>query len=180
MEEDSDFTDIPVVIPFDLNWKWEYTEIEFLLDKISQLVPEMRALGHPVWVEFIEDTDFKSHLEKYNPQEVVIFNLCEELPGIPHSCGQAAEVVESMGFTHTGASARAIYLNQDKSKVKRLLKQHGVPHTGMAPVPYQSLEWLEAIPGHRETGSGTLQHRSFSRIGGHKPGRVETPVGIYH
>jgi D-alanine-D-alanine ligase len=57
----------------------------------------------------------------------VVFNWCEELPGIPRSAAQAAAILERLGYSFTGADEQGLLLGQDKRRVKRLLKQHGVP-----------------------------------------------------
>jgi|WetSurMetagenome_2_1015567.scaffolds.fasta_scaffold237493_1 D-alanine-D-alanine ligase len=128
MDEDSDRTDLPVLMIYDLNWKWTQTEIDFVIDKINRLEPALRKLGHPLWVERIDDPDLVSRLEKYNPDEVIIFNLCEELPGIPHSSSQVAQILEERGFTHSGAVARNLANNQDKLKVKHQLEKWNIPN----------------------------------------------------
>jgi D-alanine-D-alanine ligase len=127
MDEDQDRTDLPVLLIYDLNWKWSQTEINFVIDKINKLEPALRDLGHPLWVERIDDIDLTARLQKYKPNDVVVFNLCEELPGIPRSSSQAAQILEKMGFTHSGALARSLASNQDKHKVKLQLAKRNVP-----------------------------------------------------
>jgi len=127
MDDGPDLTDLPVLLIYDLNWKWEKSEIDFTLDKIDKLEQGIRALGHPLWIERIQDADLASPLRKYNPKEVVVYNLCEELPGIPRSASVVAQTLERMNFIHTGTTAEALAFNQDKRKVKRTLDLYGIP-----------------------------------------------------
>jgi D-alanine-D-alanine ligase len=84
-------------------------------------------VGHPVQTVCIQSVELEAALESFNPDEHLIFNWCEELPGIPHSESQVVNTLEKIGFTYTGASAEALTLSQDKRQVKARLRAQGIP-----------------------------------------------------
>lgn len=54
-------------------------------------------------------------------------NWCEEFPGVPYSESQVAQALEQRGFIFTGTGSRAISLSENKSWVKHLLQEQGIP-----------------------------------------------------
>jgi D-alanine-D-alanine ligase len=127
MDEEPDLTDIPVLMVCDLDPTWDKAEIDFFWQKFSHLTAELTSLGHPLFSEIIQDSNLALHLEKYNPDEVVVFNLCETLPGASRMEHFAARMIEEMGFTFTGARERAILYNEEKVKIKKILQRCGIP-----------------------------------------------------
>jgi D-alanine-D-alanine ligase len=93
---------------------------------VGALASEMSALGHQVSALAVARPNLEDLLEPLNPKEILVFNWCEELPGLPHSDAAAAGTLESLGFTYTGAPPSVLSLSWDKAQVKRLLNQRGV------------------------------------------------------
>ncbi|RPJ00543.1 MAG: hypothetical protein EHM31_07900, partial [Candidatus Aminicenantes bacterium] len=60
-------------------------------------------------------------------RDLIVFNWCEELPGVPHSEPEVAAVLERLGFAFTGASSRVLSLSHDKPQIKRILDANGLP-----------------------------------------------------
>jgi D-alanine-D-alanine ligase len=131
MSTSTESTDIPILLIYDLDRKhWGQFEIQHTLDKINSLTQGLNDLGHPLTVVPVYDTNLAELLQPYSPKDYILFNLCEELPGIPHSAGKVGEVIESLGFFHTGPSAQVLTFSQDKINVKNVLEAHNIPTPG--------------------------------------------------
>ncbi len=87
----------------------------------------MQVAGHPLVLARLEDGNLPSLLGQYDPNELVVFNWCEEVPGIPRSAWMVAQELERQGFTYTGADYPALVLSQDKRQVQQRLKDANVP-----------------------------------------------------
>ncbi len=110
----------------------------------------MQATGHPVIRARLEDDQLSSLLSNYDPNEVIVFNWCEEVPGIPRSSWMVAQELERQGFTYTGADYPALVLSQDKRQVQQRLKDACVP-TPVWKIYYSTRhERLGSISGHRQ------------------------------
>lgn len=120
-------TDLPVLMLHNVDPSWPETQIQEYLTETRTLVDAMVALGHPIQELCIQSANLSSSLEGIDPDETLVFNWCEELPGEPHSEYRVAEILERLGFTFTGASANALRLDQDKRRVKRTLQRCGIP-----------------------------------------------------
>jgi len=92
-------------------------------------------------MEELTDSDLESILDRYNPSDIIVFNLCESLPGIPFSEKKVIEIIEKKGFTYTGNVPEVIDLSYDKLRVKELLSSLGIV------VPYGTLLTPEEAEG---------------------------------
>lgn len=119
-------TDLPVLLLTDVNPRWLPEEIQERMAATRILLQSMREVGHPATSIYMETEDLPESLFGYRPSEVIVFNLCDEVPGIPRSCALAALKLEECGFTFTGSDSRALVLGQDKRQILRLLYKHGV------------------------------------------------------
>ena len=86
-------TDIPVLLVHNLDDNWEAADIEKALDEVDALEQALRKQGHPVINIPLYDSDLVDRLKHYDPNEYIVFNGCEGLPGIPFSEAQAAEIL---------------------------------------------------------------------------------------
>lgn len=120
-------TDLPVLMLHNVDPSWPGRQIYEYHAETHLLEEAMVALGHPMREVCVQSADLRGALEGLDPAEMIVFNWCEELPGMPHSEYLVAEILEELGFTFTGAGARALRLDQDKRQVKRILKRSGVP-----------------------------------------------------
>lgn len=118
---------LPVLLFYNIDPQWSSEDIRECLTMVDLLADGMVEAGHPVTRACLEDENIPSLLRQHNPDEVIVFNWCEEVPGIPRSSALAAEGLEKFGFTYTGAGADALLLSQDKRKVKRRLQARGIP-----------------------------------------------------
>jgi D-alanine-D-alanine ligase len=120
-------TDLPVVMIYDLDPAWSQPEIEDHRGAIQVLLDALEEVGHPVQAVCVQTADLEAALKDINPDEHLILNWCEELPGIPRSEYMVAQILERMGFTFTGAGAHTLEFGQDKRRVKRLLQKWQIP-----------------------------------------------------
>ncbi len=118
---------LPVVLLYGVDPSWTPEEQQEAIRQSRRLGYAMRRRGHSVSFLPVSHSDLRSVLSAYEPHQVVVFNWCEELPGIHRSEDKVAETLESLRFTYTGASPKAIRLSYDKPRVKSLLNAHGVP-----------------------------------------------------
>lgn len=119
-------TDLPVILLYDLNPAWPQAETDERGASIQRLRDALCEVGHPVQAVSVQTAALEFALKEFNPDEHLILNWCEELPGISYSESRAAQLLEHMGFTFTGASARTLAIGQDKRRVKRLLQMQNI------------------------------------------------------
>ncbi len=136
-------SELPVLLLYNLNPEWDHPERQETLAETEQLGDAMRDLGHPVTSLPLTHGDLESTLSGFNPDDFVVLNWCEEVPGVPNSEIQVVHTLESLNFTYTGASEAALALCQDKQKVKDLLQslQIPVPAGLVASDPGQTAGW---------------------------------------
>lgn len=120
-------TDLPVLFIHDLDRAWDVQEQDRMYAKSNRMAKALESLGHPVIFLTIEDANLERVLRPYSPDEVIIFNFCEDLPGIRHSAYLVALILEKLGFTFTGSPSKVLYVDQDKFKVKKRLDKAGIP-----------------------------------------------------
>jgi D-alanine-D-alanine ligase len=120
-------TDLPVLLLNNLDWSWPQYDIDQCLQLGDILHEALSSAGHPVVRDRLEDDKLESLLNKYDPAEQIVFNWCEEIPGIPHSSWMVARELGRQGFTYTGADHPALILSQDKRQVQQRLNDFGVP-----------------------------------------------------
>ncbi len=120
-------TDIPVLLFHNLDHSWPQSDIDLALELGDMMFDAMQAAGHPVIRARLEDDQLSALLSKYEPANLVVFNWCEEVPGIPRSSWMVAQELERQGFTYTGADYPALVLSQDKRQVQQRLKDACVP-----------------------------------------------------
>ena len=119
--------DIPVLLLHNIDPCWLTEEIEEAVAVTARLEKALRGVGHPVTNLSVTADDLPRCLGPFPPERFVVFNWCEELPGIPHSDAVVARILRMMGFTFTGSSSSVLELSWDKEKVKRFLEQNGLP-----------------------------------------------------
>ncbi len=88
----------------------------------------------------LEGESLERVLAGCDPARQIVFNWCEEVPGIPRSSALVARTLEELGFAFTGADSRALQFSQDKPAVKERLQKLGIPTPGWQ--VYESAEIL--------------------------------------
>jgi D-alanine-D-alanine ligase len=120
-------TDLPVLLLHNLDHSWPQCDIDLCIKLADLMRGSLQATGHPVIKERLENDQLASLLSSYNPAELIVFNWCEEVPGIPRSSWMVAQELERQGFTYTGADYPALVFSQDKRQVQQRLTDAGVP-----------------------------------------------------
>jgi len=120
-------TDLPVLLITNIDPSWPSQMIQDYDAETRLLLNALIEVGHPIQDVSIQSADIETALGSFNPDEYIILNWCEELPGIPHSEYLVAKSLERMGFTFTGADSSALSLSQDKSRVKHILQKELIP-----------------------------------------------------
>ena len=121
---------IPVVLLYDLDPKWSARVQEEVIDLASLVGQALDKTGHPTTPVRVTNSDLDSALSGYDPQEYLVFNWCESLPGLHNSECNVVQFLEQYGYTFTGATSATLELTSDKCRVKRLLDEAGIPTPG--------------------------------------------------
>jgi D-alanine-D-alanine ligase len=117
---------LPVLMLYNIGSDWSRADIDESTQIAQTLSSALRGEGHPVTEVRLEDHDLAGLLQPYHPDEFIVFNTCEEIPGFPHSYDLAAQILEELGFTFTGTGSKALSFSQDKRKVKQRLDACGI------------------------------------------------------
>ena len=120
-------TDLPVLLLHNLDPAWPAGDRDIAIQEADKLASALHELGHPVTTVAVCDADLAACLKSYDPAAWIVFNWCEELPGIPHSDALVAEILEASGFTYTGPTPEVLRLSWDKGEMKQLLEAQGLP-----------------------------------------------------
>lgn len=123
-------TEIPVLLLFDLDPDWTVQEQEEVIKVSSQLGEAISSVGHRTTLVSVSSSNLHAVLNPDDYLENIVFNWCERLPGVSHGEWLVAEYLESRGFAFTGASSDTMALAQDKSRMKQLLDDSGIPTPG--------------------------------------------------
>ncbi len=120
-------TDLPILLIYNIDLTWSDQEIQESHTITQMMVDALIEVGHPVQEVCIHSADLEAALRGYSPDEYLVLNWCEELPGVPHSEAHVAQILERMGFTFTGANSLALFRSQDKPRVRRRLRRKCIP-----------------------------------------------------
>ncbi|MBU0699489.1 MAG: hypothetical protein KKE59_08730 [Proteobacteria bacterium] len=121
MESEKRRTDLSVLLLHNLDPSWEKAEIVSAVESVDKMKSALRQEGHPVVNVPVRDTDLAGILKSFKPEDHVVFNWCEELPGVPRSDVMVAQLLEKLKFAYTGSTAEVLSFSWDKAAVKTLL-----------------------------------------------------------
>ncbi len=113
---------LPVLLLYNINKDWPPEDIDAANSAAQAFRGELQTEGHPVTVACLKNKDLAGLLRKYSPDDYVVFNWCEEIPGFPNSYDMIARTLEELGYTFTGANSNALAFSQDKRLVKQRLE----------------------------------------------------------
>ena len=115
-------TDIPILMFFNLDLiEWTEKDQKDVHELVLTLKEAMVKIGHSVTTVQLSDANISDTLKKYDPDNYIVFNWCEGIPGIPRSFAKAAQTLEDLGFTFTGSNPIVLELTDDKRRVKEIL-----------------------------------------------------------
>jgi len=118
---------LPVLLLHNMNPEWTEEEQLESEEDVTTLGHALNELGHPVEVVAVHDESLAERLSVFDPRHYIVFNWCEELPGVPHSEAEVAAVMERLGFVFTGSSHEVLALAHDKPEIKRRLSEANIP-----------------------------------------------------
>jgi D-alanine-D-alanine ligase len=116
----------PVVILHNIDSSWTEDEIQEVEGYLTTMADALTAHGHLVDLAQVR-RDVAGPLVRYDPHEHIVFNWCEGIDGMPRSYDLVPPVLEELGFAYTGSDARTLAATQDKSAVKVVLDELGIP-----------------------------------------------------
>ncbi len=153
-----------VVVLYDLNPLWNSLEISDTRNSNKVLSESLKEEGIETYLEELNDPDLERILDRYSPEDTIIFNLCETLPNSNHSERRVLDIIEQKGFTYTGNVPEVIELSYDKQKVKEVLGSLGirVPF-GAVLTPEEAADWTlfpAIVKPSREHCSLTISEKS--------------------
>lgn len=119
--------DLPILLLHDVDPTLSPSDLNEVLADVSALESALREQGHFVANVPVRDADLAAYLRGFAPDEYLVFNWCESLPGVPHSEALVAQTLERKGYTYTGSPPDVLALSWDKPRVKMLLGAAGVP-----------------------------------------------------
>jgi D-alanine-D-alanine ligase len=120
-------TNIPILMLSNADLQWPQNDIDEAITMTETFVHAIRETGHPISRLYVNSNNLEELLKPYSPDKYIIFNWCEELPGVPYSGSLVAQELEQHGYVYTGSDSFALELGQDKHRIKLHLKAHGIP-----------------------------------------------------
>jgi D-alanine-D-alanine ligase len=121
-----DASDIPVILLYNLDPAWPLADANEILNLVKEMSTGLSTVGHSTRTICLEDEGIEKVLSGCNPAQQIVFNWCEEVPGIPRSSAMVARTLEKLGFIFTGADSQALLFSQDKPGVKDRLVRMGI------------------------------------------------------
>ncbi|MBN2402663.1 MAG: ATP-grasp domain-containing protein [Spirochaetes bacterium] len=146
MEPTQRRTDIPVLMLHDIDPAWESSEKASAFGAVEKLKTELRNEGHPVIDVPLLDHALEEALQPFHPDDYVVFNWCEGLPGLPRSENVVAEILENLNFAYTGACSEVLAFSWDKAATKKLLLSKGIPTPAAMVVNEDNIEEWDRFP----------------------------------
>jgi hypothetical protein len=101
-------TDLPVLLLHNIDQAWDPADIDLTLQEVANLESALEEQGHPVTNVPVFNPDLISCLSSYDPDRHIVFNWCEDIPGVPHSEALAAETLDQLDFTYTGSTPEVL------------------------------------------------------------------------
>jgi len=121
-----DRTDVPVLLVHNIDPAWPEVDIEYARTQALSVAKALRGVGHPVTSVTVRQANLRRLLRRYSPDDYVVFNWCEALPGVERSEPLVARELEEIGFTFSGASSRILDLSCNKARTREVLARKRV------------------------------------------------------
>jgi D-alanine-D-alanine ligase len=122
-----DRTDLPVLLLHNIDPDWPEEDAKYARKQVLDAVRALRGVGHPVTSVAVRQPDLRRALRRYAPEDFIVLNWCEALPGVDRSEPMVARQLEELGFTFTGASSRVLELSCDKARSREAMLRAHVP-----------------------------------------------------
>jgi D-alanine-D-alanine ligase len=119
--------DYTVLLLHNVDPSWDKADKASAFDAAATMKDALKEEEHCVVELAVSGADLAGTLKPFDPMAHVVFNWCEELPGIPRSDAMVAQILEDLNFSYTGSPSEVISLSWDKAAVKTILQQNGIP-----------------------------------------------------
>lgn len=116
-----------ILLLYDIDNDWDEADRNEVLKSVDYLTSALIEAGRIVEHIEVKDERFGKKLSAYSPEEYLVFNWCESIPGKKHGESLAVEIIEKCGFVYTGASPKALKISEDKCAVNTLLQSRNIP-----------------------------------------------------
>jgi D-alanine-D-alanine ligase len=126
MESEERRTDLPVLLLHNIDASWGAEEIASAVESVNKMKFALRQEGHPVVDVPVQSTNLAGILKKFQPEDHIVLNWCEELPGVPRSDVTVAQLLETMKFSYTGSTPEVLSFSWNKAAVKTLLDENHI------------------------------------------------------
>jgi len=155
---------LKVLVIYNIDHNWDATEINDTRNSNTVLAEALAKEGFETYLEELSNPHLECILEKHSPEDTIVFNLCEALPGIPFSEKTVTEILSDRGFTYTGNGPEVIDLSYDKQKTKERIISLGIPvPEGAVLTPEEAGRWTlfpSIVKPSREHCSLTITEKS--------------------
>ena len=115
-------TDLPVLLLHNIDQAWDPADIDITLQEVANLESAIEEQGHPVTNVPVINHDLGSCLSAYDPDRHIVFNWCEEVPGLPDSEVKVAHTLEERVPKKELVEAVQIYQDIVRQLCKRASK----------------------------------------------------------
>ncbi|MGA2660200.1 MAG: hypothetical protein ABSH34_22095 [Verrucomicrobiota bacterium] len=105
----------------------------------------LKARGWQVAASQVQG-DLGAALAPFEPDQWLVFNLCEGSPDQAFYYARAAQELEQRGYAFTGSTAGVLHQTQSKVSMKRLLEAAGLPTPRWQEAPEPQTLEFEAFP----------------------------------
>ncbi len=95
----------------------------------QSLYETLNLLGYRTTKVPVEDSleEFRRSLSAFSPQDTFVFNNCDGFDGENFGSVPVTQVIEDLGFSHTGSTPEVISMCVDKVRAKERMIAYGVP-----------------------------------------------------
>lgn len=114
---------IPVILLYNLDQCWPPNEKSEIDQLVQSFEKELSTEGHPTVTVCLDGESIGPLVTGYDPSQYIVFNWCEEIPGVPKSSSMVARQLEELGYTYTGTDSTALKFSQNKQAIKERLDE---------------------------------------------------------
>jgi D-alanine-D-alanine ligase len=119
--------ELSVLLLYNLDANWLLPEREEMVSEANGMVASIRSEGFRVEARAVDRPQLDAALEGVEPDDgLVVFNVCEGLPGMPRSEAAVTSALDELGLTYTGSPSHVLDSCWDKSRTKQRLWRRGV------------------------------------------------------
>ena len=119
--------ELHVLFLYNINPEWEGSDRTSAIESNKKMIAALESAGHPVTPAALEDAGLDLLLSGHSAEKQIVFNQCENIPGITQSEHEVARIIESLGFTYTGSPPDVLKLAANKIETKSVMESRNIP-----------------------------------------------------